>query len=250
MRKARREKRARAAGRRALRGERDERPSPRPQTQTVADSFSRQQIQSREIRAGSGARIASYPTSRRRRGRREGCGAGFRWGWGVFTRRMAVGANEKRPPPAPAFDARHQCVLVRARHHTARDMSLVALCRASPASRAPPPSCPALSTLSRPLTGRRFAGVAISTISLPSPPSHCHLTAISTRSVRSLPHLLYHTRGGGGSGISCASLSSSASGSVVERRSQRSIADALDRKEIGRALRCSAQIDCPVRALK
>ena len=196
MRKARREKRARAAGRRALRGERDERPSPRPQTQTVADSFSRpQQIQSREIRAGSGARI-QLPTSRRRRGRREGCacGAGFRWGWGVFTRRMAVGANEKRPPPAPAFDARHQCVLVRARHHTARDMSLVALCRASPASRAPPPSCPALSTLSRPLTGRRFAGVAISTISLPSPPSHCHLhhlTAISLPSPPG-PSVLYH----------------------------------------------------------
>ena len=139
---------------------------------------------------------SSLPTSRRRRGRREGCacGAGFRWGWGVFTRRMAVGANEKRPPPAPAFDARHQCVLVRARHHTARDMSLVALCRASPASRAPPPSCPALSTLSRPLTGRRFAGVAISTISLPSPPSHCHLhhlTAISLPSPPG-PSVLYH----------------------------------------------------------
>ena len=252
---------ARAAGRRALRGERrltSDAPSPRPRRPR------RWQTASRDSRFNLG-RFApeaepgsSYPRpAGGGGGGRRGVGPGFvwvsfgfRWGWGAVHAPDGGWRQRKTPAPAPAFDARHQCVLVRARHHTARDMSLAALCRASPASRAPPPSCPALSTLSRPLTGRRFAGVAISTISLPSPPSHCHLTAISTRSVRSLPHLLYHTRGGGGSGISCASLSSSASGSVVERRSQRSIADALDRKEIGRALRCSAQIDCPVRALK
>ena len=245
----------RAAGRCAVKETSDPRPDRRPRRwQTASRDRSRFNLGRFAPEAEPGS-----PATRRPAGHAAG-GAGEAGGvcvWGRVS--LGVGSvhapdggwrQQKSPPPAPAFDARHQCVLVRARHHTARDMSLVALCRASPASRAPPPSCPALSTLSRPLTGRRFAGVAISTISLPSPPSHCHLTAISTRSVRSLPHLLYHTRGGGGSGISCASLSSSASGSVVERRSQRSIADALDRKEIGRALRCSAQIDCPVRALK
>ena len=179
----------RAAGRCAVKETSDPRPDRRPRRWQTASRDGRFNLGrfAPERGRGSGARIASYPTSRRRRGRREGCGAGFRWGWGVFTRRMAVGANKKRPPPAPAFDARHQCVLVRARHHTARDMSLVALCRASPASRAPPPSCPALSTLSRPLTGRRFAGVAISTISLPSPPSHCHLHHLTAISLPSPP---------------------------------------------------------------
>ena len=181
----------------------DPRPDRRPRRWQTASRDGRFNLGRFAPEAEPGSPATRRPAGRRpcrraqaERGRREGCacGAGFRWGWGVFTRRMAVGANEKRPPPAPAFDARHQCVLVRARHHTARDMSLVALCRASPASRAPPPSCPALSTLSRPLTGRRFAGVAISTISLPSPPSHCHLhhlTAISLPSPPG-PSVLYH----------------------------------------------------------
>ena len=246
MRKARRDKRARAAGRRALRGERDERPSPRPQTQTVADSFSRpQQIQSREIRAGSGARI-QLPTSRRRSGgggRGVRVGPGFvgggecsRAGW-----RLAPTKNARRPPPRSTQDINASW--------SGLGITPRVICHSLPSAEPlrlrvhPLPLAP----LSRP---SRVRSLVEDLLEWPSPPSHCHLTAISTRSVRSLPHLLYHTRGGGGSGISCASLSSSASGSVVERRSQRSIADALDRKEIGRALRCSAQIDCPVRALK
>ena len=164
----------------------------------------------------------------------------------MSTRRTAQTENGPLP-------ARDRCILVRAWHlgaswsglgiTTGRDMSVVALSRDSPASRAPPPSHPTLATLSRPLPSRVRSLVE----DLLGWPSQCHLHPFA---VRSLPRELYHTRGGGGSGISCASLSSSASGSVVERLSQRSIADALDRNEIGLALRCSAQIDWPVRALK
>ena len=257
MRKARKEKRARAAGRRALRGERDERPSPRPQTQTVADSFSRQQIQSREIRAGSGARIQLDPRPAGGGGGGWVVGPGFvgggecsRAGW-----RLAPTKNARRPPPRSTQDINASW--------SGLGITPRVICHSLPSAEPlrlrvhPLPLAP----LSRP---SRVRSLVEDLLEWPSPPSHCHLhhlTAISTISlpshchlhpvaVRSLPHLLYHTRGGGGSGISCASLSSSASGSVVERRSQRSIADALDRKEIGRALRCSAQIDCPVRALK
>ena len=208
MRKARREKRARAAGRRALRGERDERPSPRPQTQTVADSFSRQQIQSREIRAGSGARIASYPTSRRPCRRRSGgggrgvrVGPGFvgggecsRAGW-----RLAPTKNARRPPPRSTQDINASW--------SGLGITPRVICHSLPSAEPlrlrvhPLPLAP----LSRPSRVRSLVEdllewpsppshchlhhlTAISTISLPSPPSHCHLTAISTRS----PSVLYH----------------------------------------------------------
>ena len=186
---------ARAAGRRALRGERRATPSPRPRADPDGG---RQLLETADSISGDSRRKRSPDRQLPDVPQAEGEAGGV---WGRVS--LGVGSvhapdggwrQRKTPAPAPAFDARHQCVLVRARHHTARDMSLVALCRASPASRAPPPSCPALSTLSRPLTGRRFAGVAISTISLPSPPSHCHLhhlTAISLPSPPG-PSVLYH----------------------------------------------------------
>ena len=75
---------------------------------------------------------------------------------------------------------------------TGRDMSVVALSRDSPASRAPPPSHPTLATLSRPLPSRVRSLVE----DLLGWPSQCHLHPFA---VRSLPRVLYHTRGGGGS---------------------------------------------------
>ena len=81
---------------------------------------------------------------------------------------------------------------------TGRDMSVVALSRDSPASRAPSPSHPTFATLSRPLPSRVRSLVE----DLLGWPSQCHLHPFA---VRSLPRVLYHTRGGGGSGISCAS---------------------------------------------
>ena len=182
-----REKRARAAGRRALRGERDERPSPRPQTQTVADSFSRQQIQSREIRAGSGARI-QLPTSRRRRGRREpGVGPGFvgggecsRAGW-----RLAPTKNARRPPPRSTQDINASW--------SGLGITPRVICHSLPSAEPlrlrvhPLPLAP----LSRP---SRVRSLVEDLLEWPSPPSHCHLhhlTAISLPSPPG-PSVLYH----------------------------------------------------------
>jgi hypothetical protein len=255
----------RAAGRCAVKETSDPRPDRRPRRWQTASRDGRFNLGRFAPEAEPGSPATRRPAGHAAGGAGEAGGVcvwgrvslGFRWGWGVFTRRMAVGANEKRPRPPPRSTQDINA------SWSGLGITPRVICHSLPSAEPlrlrvhPLPLAP----LSRP---SRVRSLVEDLLEWPSPPSHCHLhhlTAISTISlpshchlhpvaVRSLPHLLYHTRGGGGSGISCASLSSSASGSVVERRSQRSIADALDRKEIGRALRCSAQIDCPVRALK
>ena len=102
------------------------------------------------------------------------------------------GANGKRPPPAPAYDGKR---LVRLGPGSASRQGVI--CQPSPSAEPlplrvhPVPLTPlsrhsrvhfrlASTSVSRPLTGRRFAGVAIS---VPSPPVR---RPFST--TRSLPH--------------------------------------------------------------
>lgn len=101
-----------------LRGER------RDPTQS-ADGVSKRQNQKRRKRSPDDVQLPTSPGAGGRAGagsgtgRRAGAGSGAGRRAGVSTRRSEHapdGANGKRPLPAPAYDARDRCILVRAWH--------------------------------------------------------------------------------------------------------------------------------------
>jgi hypothetical protein len=180
-----------------------------------ADGVSKRQNQKRRKRSPDDVQLPTSPGG----GGRAGAGSGAGRRAGVSTRRSEHapgsehapdGAMKRKTPAARPRGRRKRSVLLGpglasrciSVHLGAswsglgimagRDMSVVALSRDSPASRAPSPSHPTFATLSRPLPSRVRSLVE----DLLGWPSQCHLHPFA---VRSLPRVLYHTRGGGGS---------------------------------------------------
>jgi len=81
-----------------------------------ANGVSKRQNQKRRKRSPDDVQLPTSPGG----GGRAGAGSGVGRRAGVSTRRSEHapdGANGKRPLPAPAYDARDRCFLVRAWHH-------------------------------------------------------------------------------------------------------------------------------------